>query len=313
VTCDDVVEEAVRRLVDGQILGWFTGGSELGPRALGQRSILCDPRRPDGKEVLNTRVKHREAFRPFAPAILAEEAGAWFEINNGTSSSAGDFMLRVCTFREARKAEVPAVVHVDGTGRLQTLSERTNPRFYRLVQRFHAATGVPILLNTSFNVMGEPIVETPGDALWCLLYTGLDACIFEDRLVVRKEGYRSILDLYPRVVAEARYSLHLALAGGRVSGELKDLETASFELRGPGERSLTREVGPLPFEILRQIDGRVDGWGLLARLQASGCTLDEPALIRQLGALRRAAILEFGELATEESRVEEDRDVTPRG
>lgn len=301
VVCEDVVEEAVRRLVDGQILGWFDGGSEFGPRALGQRSILCDPRRPDGKEVLNARVKHREAFRPFAPAVLTEEAGAWFEMN-GTSSSAGDFMLRVCAFHENRKEEVPAVVHVDGTGRLQTISEPMNPRFYRLIRRFYAETGVPILLNTSFNVMGEPIVETPADALWCLLYSDLDACVFEDRLVVRKEGYRSVLDLYPRVTAEPRYSLHLSLAGGRVSGELKDLETASFELRAAGGRSLTRHVEPSLLEILRQVDGKVDGWGLLARLQTSGRGLDERALVRELGALRRASLLGFGEQPVEESR-----------
>jgi carbamoyltransferase len=297
VPCDDVLDEAARLLADGKILGWFEGGSELGPRALGQRSILCDPRREDGKEVLNARVKHREAFRPFAPAILEEEARHWFEMN-GSPSTAGNFMLRVSKFLDARQAEIPAVVHVDGTGRLQTVSEQATPRFHRLLRRFHELTGVPILLNTSFNVMGEPIVETPEEALWDLLYTGLDYCVLEDRLVTRKEGYRSVLDLYPRLAASARYSLHLAITGGRIASEMGDignLETASFELAGMDGRNRTRHVEPRQFEILRQIDGRTDGWALLARIQTAAPGMDETALVRQLGALRRGSILEFGE------------------
>ena len=180
----DVISDAVQLLCDGKIIGWFDGGSELGPRALGQRSILCDPRQPDAKETLNRRVKMREAFRPFAPAVLLEEAANWFEFGDTVRES--PFMLRVIDVKLEKREQVPAIVHVDGTGRVQTLTKENNGRFYELVRRFHTATGVPMLLNTSFNRMGEPIIETPGDAIACLLNTGLDCCVFEDRIVFKK-------------------------------------------------------------------------------------------------------------------------------
>jgi len=179
----DVLADAVDLLCDGKIIGWFDGGSELGPRALGQRSILCDPRRPDAKETLNRRVKMREAFRPFAPAVLLEEAPNWFDF--GDTPHESQFMLRVVPVNEQRKNEVPAIVHVDGTGRVQTLTRANNGRFYELVKKFYQKTGVPMLLNTSFNRMGEPIIETPADAIECLLNTGLDCCVFEDRIVFK--------------------------------------------------------------------------------------------------------------------------------
>lgn len=185
VPCEDVLAETARLLDEGKILGWFQGRSELGPRALGQRSIVCDPRRPDGKEVLNRRVKHREGFRPFAPVVLLEEAPNWFDVDGREPES--PFMLRVCKFREQKQAAVPAVVHVDGTGRYQTVTKEANGRFYELVRAFHERTGVPVILNTSFNVMGEPIVETPTDALLCFQATGIDYCVLEGWLV-RKRG-----------------------------------------------------------------------------------------------------------------------------
>lgn len=179
----DVIADAVDLLCDGKIIGWFDGGSELGPRALGQRSILCDPRRPDGKEILNRRVKMREPFRPFAPTVTLAEAPNWFEFGGTIPES--PFMLRVCEVNPQRKDQVPAIVHADGTGRLQTLTPAANGRFYELVKQFHERTGVPMLLNTSFNRMGQPIVETPTDAIECLLNTGLDCCVFEDRIVFK--------------------------------------------------------------------------------------------------------------------------------
>src|SRR6185369_15684150 len=179
----DVISDAVELICDGKIVGWFDGGSELGPRALGQRSILCDPRRRDGKEILNRRVKMREAFRPFAPAVLLEEAVNWFEFGDTTPES--PFMLRVVPVNEEKKEKVPAIVHVDGTGRVQTLTRENNSRFYELVKKFQDKTGVPMLLNTSFNRMGQPIIETPADAIECLLNTGLDCCVFEDRIVFK--------------------------------------------------------------------------------------------------------------------------------
>jgi carbamoyltransferase len=183
VNSTDVISDAVDLLCDGKIIGWFDGGSELGPRALGQRSILCDPRRPDAKDTLNLRVKMRESFRPFAPAVLLEEASNWFDFDGTPRES--PFMLRVIDVKPEKKNAVPAIVHVDGTGRVQTLTRANNGRFYDLVHKFHEKTGVPVLLNTSFNRMGEPIIETPTDAIACLLNTGLDCCVFEDRIIFK--------------------------------------------------------------------------------------------------------------------------------
>jgi carbamoyltransferase len=179
----DYIAAAVDLICDGRIVGWFSGRSELGPRALGQRSIICDPRRPDMSAQLNGRIKRRESFRPFAPAILEDAVPDWFETNGATTKS--PFMLRVSSFKEKLREKVPAVVHVDGSGRLQTLTREANGPFYQLVDAFNRRTGVPILLNTSFNGPGEPIVETPADALRCMLANGLDACVFPGLIAVR--------------------------------------------------------------------------------------------------------------------------------
>ncbi|HVG20010.1 MAG TPA: carbamoyltransferase C-terminal domain-containing protein, partial [Blastocatellia bacterium] len=141
------------------------------------------------------RVKHREAFRPFAPVITLEEAPNWFDLD-GVSPDSG-FMLRVCMFKEDKKDKVPAVVHVDGTGRIQTVTKEANGRFYDLIKKFQEKTGVPIILNTSFNVNGMPIVETPQDALLCLLSTGIDYCVFEDTIVKKRERILLGLDMAP--------------------------------------------------------------------------------------------------------------------
>ena len=183
VESTSIISDTVDLLCKGHIIGWFQGRSELGPRALGQRSILCDPRRPDGKEVLNRRVKHREGFRPFAPVVLLEEAPDWFELEGKDAESL--FMLRICKFKEDKKDLVPAVVHIDGTGRFQTVTREVNGPLYDLIKRFYEVTGVPIILNTSFNVMGEPIVETPADALRTFLSTGIDYCVLQDQLVAK--------------------------------------------------------------------------------------------------------------------------------
>jgi carbamoyltransferase len=205
--------DVVRLLCEGQIVGWFSGGSELGPRSLGQRSLLCDPRRPDAKAVVNARVKHREAFRPFAPVVLREHAEVWFDVPAHQADS--PFMLRVWPFRPGFADRVPAVAHVDGTARVQTITRDTHPELYELVEAFAAETGVPILLNTSFNVAGEPIVETPSDALWCLLSTGVDCCVFGDQIVHKREGLQSVLDLRPRPVATT-LTLDMPIMNGRV-------------------------------------------------------------------------------------------------
>ncbi|MBV8950076.1 MAG: carbamoyltransferase [Actinobacteria bacterium] len=168
---EDPAEAAARDLVVGRLVGWFQGPMEFGQRALGNRSILADPRDADAKERVNAAVKYRESFRPFAPAILAEAVPAWFDCPIGTEVP---FMERVLRFRAERMAEVPAVVHADGTGRLQSVDRSTNPRFHALIQSFHDKTGIPLVLNTSFNLNGEPIVCTPRDAVRTFFSCGLD-------------------------------------------------------------------------------------------------------------------------------------------
>ena len=155
----------------GRIIGWFQGRMEWGARALGNRSILCDPRRADMREVLNARIKRRETFRPFAPAVLRESVADWFETDADVP-----FMAQVLGIRPERRAQIPAVVHVDGTGRLQTVRRDSNPLFHTLIRAFAALTGVPMLLNTSFNEH-EPIVCTPQEALGCFMRTGMDVLV----------------------------------------------------------------------------------------------------------------------------------------
>lgn len=158
-----------RCIANGHIVARFDGAAEFGPRALGNRSILADPRRAGMKDFLNLRVKHREPFRPFAPAVLEHRASEWFELD-----ARSPHMLRVVPITRARIAEIPAVAHVDGTARVQTVAKPENPGFWRIVDAFAAATGVPLVLNTSFNLAGCPIVETPADAVRCFAQTEID-------------------------------------------------------------------------------------------------------------------------------------------
>lgn len=156
-------------IADGKVVGWFQGRMEFGPRALGQRSVLCDPRRAEMKDILNRRIKRRESFRPFAPSVLAESAADWF-----LDTQPSPAMLLVLPIRPDKQAQVPAVAHVDGSGRLQTVSAADQPLYHRLISAFFALTGVPMVLNTSFNE-NEPIVCTPDEALACFLRTDMDA------------------------------------------------------------------------------------------------------------------------------------------
>ena len=169
---DDPASMAADLLDQGKIVGWFQGRMEFGPRALGNRSILANPTCPAMKDRVNHEVKHREAFRPFAPAVTIEAAPHYFEID-----VAVPYMLKVAAVRDKMQAAIPAVVHVDGTARLQTVDKITNPLFHSLITAFGKQSGHPVVLNTSFNVMGEPIVESPADALRCFFSTGLDALI----------------------------------------------------------------------------------------------------------------------------------------
>ncbi len=174
-----LVREVAKRIAEGKVVGWFQGRMEWGPRALGNRSIVVDPRRPEMKDILNKRVKHREPFRPFAPSVLEEYTGEYYE-----HSYPSPFMLLAYKVRPEKRNEIPAPTHVDGTGRLQTVNKETNPLYWQLIDEFRRLTGVPVVLNTSFNE-NEPIVCTPDEAIDCFLRTHMDVLAIGSFLVER--------------------------------------------------------------------------------------------------------------------------------
>jgi len=176
----DPMEAAARMIADGLVIGWFQGRAEFGPRALGNRSILADPGRADMKDLLNSRVKFREEFRPYAPSVIEEACGDFF-----SSAAPSPYMLRAYETLEDKREVLPAITHVDGTARVQTVSRDANPRYHDLIRRVGELTGAPVVLNTSFNIRGEPIVNTPEEAIRCLFGTGMDALFLGDFLVIK--------------------------------------------------------------------------------------------------------------------------------
>ena len=176
---DDIVKLVSEEIANGNVIGWFQGGMEWGPRALGNRSIISDPRREDMKEILNIKIKRRESFRPFAPSILREEVFDWFEIDDDVP-----FMSKVFKIKKEKRDLIPSVCHVDGTGRLQTVTSQSNKRYYKLIYKFFEITNVPILLNTSFNE-NEPIVCRPEEAIETFMRTKMDILVLEDWVIKR--------------------------------------------------------------------------------------------------------------------------------
>jgi carbamoyltransferase len=179
---EHLASETAAAIARGEVVGWYQGRSEWGPRALGARSILADPRRSDMKDLLNLKIKRRESFRPFAPSVLEERVSDWFSIDYPDP-----FMIKVYPIRPQQRHRIPAVTHVDGTGRLQTVSRRTNPRYWRLIRAFEDLTGVPMLLNTSFNE-NEPIVNTPAEALNCFMRTQMDRLVLGETVLMREKA-----------------------------------------------------------------------------------------------------------------------------
>jgi carbamoyltransferase len=177
----ELCRRAASAIAEGQIVGWFQGRMESGPRALGNRSILCDPRRADMKAILNAKIKRRESFRPFAPSVLEECVAEWFEEDDDVP-----FMMQVFQIREEKRAQIPAVTHVDGSGRLQTVHRLTNPLYHQLIETFRDLTGVPMVLNTSFNE-NEPMVCEPKEALDCFLRTKMDMLVMGNTILVRSK------------------------------------------------------------------------------------------------------------------------------
>ena len=198
---DALIPRVAELIAGGKVIGWFNGRMEFGPRALGGRSIIGDPRNREMQSQMNLKIKYRESFRPFAPAVKAEEASAWFELDRRSP-----YMLLVAPVREDKRiaggedrdlfgleklkyprSEIPAVTHVDFSARIQTVHRETNPRFYSLLEHFHAHTGCPVLINTSFNVRGEPIVCTPEDAYRCFMRTEMDFLVMENILLAKSD------------------------------------------------------------------------------------------------------------------------------
>ncbi len=180
---EKLLGQVVDRLTSGKVVGWYQGRFEWGPRALGNRSILADPRRADMKDIVNAKIKFREPYRPFAPSVLAKSAECFFDLQNAVSHHPARYMLYVVPVREEKKEVVPAITHVDGTARLQTVFREQNPRYYSLIEAFQGATGVPVLLNTSFNLKGEPIVTTPANAYNTFSKSEMDCLVLENFLV----------------------------------------------------------------------------------------------------------------------------------
>jgi carbamoyltransferase len=176
---DALVDWTAEQIASGQVVGWFQGRMEWGARALGNRSILADPRRSDMREIINTKIKFREKFRPFAPSVLEESHTDYFE-----GSVPDPFMMQVYPVRTDKRSVIPAVTHVDGSGRMQTVNVHSNPRYWRLIRAFQHRTGVPVLLNTSFNE-NEPIVLRPTEALDCFLRTRMDVLVLGDYVITK--------------------------------------------------------------------------------------------------------------------------------
>ncbi len=179
---DALCRRTAAAIAAGSVVGWFQGRMEWGPRALGNRSIVCDPRRADMKTILNAKIKRRESFRPFAPSVLKEAVAEWFEENDDVP-----FMMQVFQIREEKRSLIPAVTHVDGSGRLQTVCKHTNPIYYRLIKAYRDLTGIPMVLNTSFNE-NEPVVCEPTEALDCFLRTKMDILVMGDTFIERRKA-----------------------------------------------------------------------------------------------------------------------------
>ncbi len=192
-TDTELIEKTADLLAENNVIGWFQGRMEWGPRALGARSILSNPCNPEMQAILNLKVKHREKFRPFAPVVCADDAPTYFECDMPVPE-ATDFMLMVYPIKKEWQSKIPAVTHVDGSGRLQTIRREQNARYYDLVKSFGKRTGIPILINTSFNIRGEPIVCTPEDAYRCMMGTGIDYLIMDNFIIKREDNSKDKWD-----------------------------------------------------------------------------------------------------------------------
>ncbi len=277
--CDDVCDRGARLLAEDKVIGWVQGRSEFGPRALGNRSILADPRPAANKDIVNRMVKKREAFRPFAPAVLEESLHDYFE----TSATSLPFMIFVVQVKDDKQQLLGATTHVDGSARVQTVSRATNERFWTLIDKFRAITGVPVLLNTSFNNDAEPIVDSVEDAIVSFLTTGLHALIIGDYLVTRAE-----------VSLDAYRALRIGLRVDVKITQRREFDRGRWsvvhEVRLASNHSYVTWISPVVFEILMEADGNQTIGELLA---AKAQAVDQPGVLDQLLKLwsRRLVVL----------------------
>ncbi len=283
----DPVAFTVDRLVKGKIAGWYQGGAEMGPRALGHRSILCAATFVDAKDRLNLKVKKRESFRPFAPVVLAEDVNTLFDMADTTCAS--PFMLRVAPFREEYKKRVPAVVHIDGTGRLQTVDEGQE-LLIKLLKAYKVRTGIGLLLNTSMNLAAEPLAETPEDALWDMLDGGLDFLVCGER-IVQPAAHWDVLDLIPKTVgAFLGRRTHAAHFGQLYNGTTPNAMGVAFEITSPfGKWEQFLSTGTL--QVANLCDGTKTGWEVVNLLPGEPGPGKDQSLRSLLLSLRRYRII----------------------
>jgi carbamoyltransferase len=263
----DVCRESAALLAGGAVIGWVQGRSEFGPRALGNRSILADPRPAANKDRINAMVKKREGYRPFAPSVVAERAVEFFELPPSDCNL--DHMLFVVPVRPSKRELLGAVTHVDGTARIQTVRQETNPRYWELLHAFEERTGLPILLNTSFNNNWEPIVDSIEDALACFLTTDLDYLVVEDWVIQKRDiGRSSWLTMTLSLAAHVT----LAASGGAPEYTCRFEEPGSLTRRGPACASVA--ISRAAHDVLRQANGRET---LGALVDAAGAPVDHVA------------------------------------
>jgi carbamoyltransferase len=244
---EDPSTEAANLIAEGKIIGWAQGRSEFGPRALGNRSILADPRRAENKDLINEMVKNRESYRPFAPSVLEEYAGQFFEVPEGSSAAYMTFTVPV---RHAMRPQLPAITHIDGTARIQTVSRDTNERYWRLIEAFRQRTGVPVVLNTSFNHNHEPIVDSVEDAITCLLTTGLTHLIIDRYLVIKRPAKPAIVsELVPTLPEHVQLVYCQQIRPGK---GLKHL----YRLESTVAKNTIRPVGAGTYKTLTYAIGR---------------------------------------------------------
>jgi carbamoyltransferase len=283
------LERPARLLADGAVIGWVHGRSEFGPRALGNRSILADPRPAENKDRINALVKKREAFRPFAPAVLIERLHDYFEVPDNDVEF--PFMVFVLKVRPEHQSLLGAVTHVDGTARVQTVSPNINQRFWNLIHTFEGQTGVPVLLNTSFNNNAEPIVNSPDDAIGCYLTTGLDALVIGDYLLWKKSADISgewLEHLVPQLPGFRRLVKRGTLnPDTRRFENIQSVQTTRARLFGPPERQITESV----YQVLQLVDGRRTLGELIRKTNIGSCGIGEVyAEVRQLWGERVLAL-----------------------